>query len=357
MKSVLEESLPYNSSVEYDWPNLRGVLALASEQAWPYLKSAGLPEYIVNNPKVMLPVYELLRHRHCIAYSTYEENPNLVRKVLGEEYYYADYHKWVGIRLWYDLLKHLSEVSNPNVAIEFDRWAYRHWFSGKQIDLIMEEWKKVLRSLTALDIHKVQAEMSDLNFLEPLLPELRKLVSREIDDSITGEFELELIDSSLAGNVAEGKNIYLIMGDGLVIDLHDQWSYNKSFIQIVTEERSLESYEPLCLYTAIFRPNFECLGNAILREGIFQALRLLDSHLSSVQKKKFIRWAEDESSKSFFGKVTSSSDMSKYLSKSFGETSKYSDGLKVDSLFCGLCSLLDAKDTDFPGFWDKIYPG
>jgi hypothetical protein len=180
MKQTSNKSLPFNLELSYGFPHLARIHTLASNQAWPYLQAAGLPKYIVENPKVMPPVYEMLRHRHCLAFSNIDENSTLAQEITKEGYHWGNYKQWTQLKLWYGLLEHLTELSNRDIAVEFDRWSRRHWFPGKQLDRARDEWQNLLQDLTDPTTEHIKVPIP--NFLESLIPDLRELVSYAITD-------------------------------------------------------------------------------------------------------------------------------------------------------------------------------
>jgi hypothetical protein len=343
MRHTLSKYLPFNLERGFSDLHLPRILALATKQVWPYLKSAGLPKYIVENPKVMPPVYERFRHGYCIAFSSMSENPALVQEIMGKEYHWADYEKWARIKLWHSLLEHLTELSDRDVAVEFDRWAHRHWFPDEQLDRATDEWQRLLECMTDPTAEGIKVPIP--NFLEPLIPDLRELVSYEITYDVIGEDDFEPIPDKMAGEaeLLTPNGMSIIVGSGLTIKLYDQWSYDNGQIrtsQSIPPDYFESHYEPPCLYTLAPRPNFTAFTEAIVKEGVFQALSLLATHLSSPQKKEFTEWAEKQVIATGFGSNIN------YL---YGETY-----LTVKPPFHDLPSILDMKDTGFPHFWSNL---
>jgi hypothetical protein len=334
MKEIVSENFPHDMtypSLDNCCPNLIGILALASEQFWPYLRAAGLPEYLVSNPQIFLPLYEDLRHRYCVAYMTLQDSPELVESFLGKDFDPLGDDKWIRLKLWHQLLEKLEKLSDQDVAMQFDRWARRHWFSG-EVNNAINEWKSILLSLTASLENQWLIKVPLPDFIRPMLPELRELVSCEISRSVLGEFDYELVEKS---------GMLLIERDGLMKDLYDQWSSDNGLVVTVRRGSGDDSdnYSPPQYYTMVFRPYFECVAEAIIRDGVFQALRLLANHLSPSQQKEFISWAESQAEADH---ARSSKELcgSAYLRTNFP--------------FYDSPSLLTVIPSDLPKFWNEL---
>jgi hypothetical protein len=337
MKEIISEKLAHDLdhlSVECDYPNLHGILALACEQSWPYLRAAGLPEYLVSNPKVLSYAYEHLRHKYCIAFATLYDSTELIESRVGGGFHSIGDHRWIRFKLWCHFLEQLAKLSSRDVAVEFDRWARRHWFSG-ETNIAMYEWKSVLESLTASEENEWMIKVPLPDFIRPMLPELRKLVSCEISHSVLGELNGELVEEK----GVEKEGVIFFERDGLAKSLYEQWSNDNSLVIVITKRTSDGDYVPPQYCTSAIFPEFEYISAAVVRDGMFQALRLLANHLSSSQQREFVSWAEAQSNS---GIVASS----KHLC---GDTF-----LRTNFLFHDSPSILTTTLQKLPSFWNKL---
>jgi hypothetical protein len=247
-------------------------MALATRQVQPYLGAMGIPKFLIDYPDILGRMHEDFRHDSAIAFMTFHNNSDEIWNRFDKDF---DCDLWIGLKLWRNLLERLVKVSSREVALEFEQWARRHWFSG-EIEPIMTDWMLILTKIVAPpEEDKLYFPLPD--YLKPLIPELETLVSDEYMGMLCGYDGLE----------EEGT---------LVNELHNKWVVDQGYGNVIIQRTEFSEYEPFILdcYTDALFPDFSRVVEAIGREGVFLALRLLVNRFDPFELKMFVGFVETE---------------------------------------------------------------